>query len=205
MAAKNGSGPAAIIQHADVLAAGTKKNIVGKMTILVVGQAMTQAQILAQLGTADEDYTSVQNARSALKQALAAYEAGLPALKTFIENYETALKAQFGPRNPLLADFGISPKKARVNSTETKAKALAKLRRTRGVRRTMGPKERLKVTADGTPGLALVTPAGQIEPGLLTGPTPPGASAPVEVAGSAEAPGAASTVAPASGGAPTGK
>ena len=197
MATNKTANPAAIIEHADALAAGTKKNIVGKMTLSVVGQAMNQAQILASLGTADAAYTAVTAARSALSQALAAYEAVLPALKTFLENYEAALKAQFGPRSPILADFGIKPRKAPVRNTETAAKALAKRRRTRGVRGTKGPKARLAVTADGTEGLALVGPTGQIEPGLLTGPTPPGAAEPVEVAGN---------VAPATGsGTPTGK
>ncbi len=207
MASKNGKGPAAIIEHADVLAAGTKKNIVGKMTIPVVGQAMDQAQILAALGTAEDNYAAVTAARSVLAQALATYEAGLPALKTFIENYEAALKALFGPRNPVLADFGLKPKKNPVRTTETKAKALAKLRETRDVRGTLGRKERLKVTAEGTPGLALVKPGGQIQPGLLTGPTPPGASEPVTVAGNVAPATDAAPAAPAggSGNTPSGK
>ncbi|MHB8419333.1 MAG: hypothetical protein ACYDCL_14745 [Myxococcales bacterium] len=163
--------------------AGTQKNIVGKMTVMVAQVAMGSAQILAKLQSADKLYAAVTSARTALKTALAAWTAALPDLRTFIRQYTTALKAQFGDGNPILSEFGINPRKppkARTSAEKVVSAAIGK--QTRKAKGTLGKKQKEAVTAQGKPGLVMVSPTGVPIPGVVPGPTPPGQSAPVDVA-----------------------
>ena len=191
MASNNGKNPSAFLKKVDLLESGTTKNVVGKSTVTVAGNAMTGPQINTTLGKGDVLYSAVTSARAALKQALSAYEAALPDLEQFVKDYVHALKGTFGSKNPVLVDFGIAIAKTPVRSVETKAKALAKSRGTRDVRGIKGKVQRQAITTAGTPGLALVTPEGQLVTGALSGPIPPGASAPVDVAGGLPVTGAA--------------
>src|SRR5579863_8781563 len=96
---------------------------------------MTAGQIMSRLGAADTLYGAVTAARTALKQALTAYEASLPGLKLFIKNLEMAIKSQFGVDNPQLADFGMKPlTKAPARTAAQKAVAAALAKQTRAVR-----------------------------------------------------------------------
>jgi hypothetical protein len=175
--------PGALIKKIDALEAGTTKDIIGKATVTVLGVAMTAAQINAKLGTADTLYAAVANAKTALKAALAAWDAAVPGLKAFIKSYEGALKGVFGADGVQLLDFGINPVKPPVRSAEEKAVSAALAKRTRGTRGTLGKNQRESTTTQGKPGLVLVDPSGTPIPGgLVTGPTPPGATAPVDAA-----------------------
>jgi hypothetical protein len=116
-----------------------------------------------------------------LKQAMAAWKAAEPGLRKFVSNYEQALKGLFGVGSPELADFGIIVKTKAKPSTETKAVALAQRRQTVAVRGPTGKKQRAAITAQGKPGLVLVSPTGTPIPGPLAGPTPPGSGTPATV------------------------
>lgn len=180
---KSTSTPTAILAKIAALVAGTTKNIVGKATVVVAGTVMTAAQINAKLGAAATLYTAVTNGRTALKTALAAWTAALPGLKTFIEEYEAALKGLFGPKSVQLEDFGINPKKAPAPRTAAeKAVSSALAKQTKAVRGPTTAKARAKVTTQGTPGLVLVSPSGTPIPGGIQGPTPPGTGQPVDAA-----------------------
>ena len=114
--------------------------------------------------------------RLSLKQALATWEADLPADRLFMAEYIAALKARFGTRSPLLESFGINParpKPPRTSAEKTVSAALGV--RTRRVRGTKGAKQKAAITADGKPGLILVSPTGVPIEGAVPGPTPPAA------------------------------
>ena len=180
MANKN-QAPSAFLRKVDKLEAGTTKNVVGKATVTVAGTAMTGPQINAKLGTADTLYSAVVEARAAETQALSAYNAALPELREFVKDYEFALKGTFGSKSAILVDFGIAPARPAARTVESKAKAVARGKQTRAVRGTKGKVQRQAVTVEGTPGLALVTPGGQLVGGVLDGPIPPGGSEPAAV------------------------
>lgn len=70
--------------------------------------------------------------------------------------------AHFGASNPLLADFGITPKKDRRSlNTDEKSLMVKRIRATREARGTMGKREREKIhgTIDGAPVVVAQTPA----------------------------------------------
>jgi hypothetical protein len=181
MAAKNNSGPSALLARVVAMESGTTQNIVGKTTVTVATVAMTAAQINAKLGAADTLYAAVVAARAALKTALAAWTAAEPGLRTFVAAYELALKGLFGAGNPILASFGIVQKARATPSAETKAKAVALRKQTLAVRGPTSKKARAAITTQGSPGLVLVSPTGQPIPGALAGPIPPGEGTPAAV------------------------
>ncbi|MHB8417636.1 MAG: hypothetical protein ACYDCL_06145 [Myxococcales bacterium] len=197
------NGPTALLRKTAALESGTTKDVPAKSTMTVAGAVMTQAQILSNLQAGDQSYAKVTAARLALTQALAAWKTAEAALRTFVTEYVATLKAQFGAGNPILTDFGINPRKPAAKRTAAQkvisAALAAETKAARGSNK--GRKQKQAITAQGTPGLVMVSPSGQpIASTAVQGPTPPGASEPVDVAGSLTA-GAGSNE---SGGTPSG-
>jgi hypothetical protein len=158
-----------------VLEAGFNKDFTAKNSLTLSGTAMTQVQILAQLGGYEDLYTAVATAKSALKVAEAALTAALPGIQTFIEGLVAAVKGVLGPRSPLLADFGIAVPTAKAPRTAAqKAVSAALMKQTKAVRGIIGAKQRAKITVSGTPGIVVVGPNGAPLPVSVLPPTPPG-------------------------------
>ena len=113
---------------------------------------------------------------------MAAKKAGTAGTLAFLDGLETALKAAFGSGSVQLQDFGIKPPKAKKQLTvEEKALSVAAAKGTKKVRGIIGKNQRAAITTQGKPGLALVDAQGNVVPGALTGPTPPGSGTPVAV------------------------
>ncbi len=195
MANGKSNNPGGFITKLKNLDSGTQKNIVGKSTVTVTSKAMTGAQISTQIENFESTYGAVASARTALKQALAAWIAVEPQARQFVVDYSHALKALFGARNPILADFGINPAKPKSSRTAAqKAVSAALAKQTRDLRGVKGKNQKAAITITGKPGLALVSPTGQILASSLPGPTPPGQSGAVAVPGAvASSPGESST------------
>ena len=109
----------------------------------------------------------------------------------YANNLTAAIKGNYGPKNPILTEFGIGPAKTRppTTSEENLAKA-AKAAHTRELRGTKTPKEKaaLKSTATVTISTALAAGAGQ--PGSTVAPAanaPASTSAPASAAPAAPA------------------
>ena len=184
MASNKSNNPGGFMAKLKNLDSGTQKNIVGKSTVTVTSKAMTGAQISTQIQGYESTYGAVTSARTALKQALAAWMAAEPQARQFVVDYTHALKALFGARNPILADFGINPAKPKSSRTAAQkavSAALAKL--TRDLRGVKGKNQKAAITITGKPGLALVSPTGQILASNLPCPTPAGKSEAVPVPG----------------------
>ncbi|HUB06152.1 MAG TPA: hypothetical protein VMB50_04085 [Myxococcales bacterium] len=179
------SSPGGFVQKLKALDAGTKKDIPAKSSVTIASSSMTSAQISTQIESYESSYGAVTDARTALKQALAAWAAVEPAARQFVLNYTHALKAQFGANNPILVDFGINPAKPKSSKTAAeKAVSAALAATTKALRGVKGKNQKAAITALGKPGLVLVSPTGQPLASNLPGPTPPGQSAAVDAAGS---------------------
>jgi hypothetical protein len=186
--------------------AGFQKDFTAKQSLTVEGTAMLQPAILSQLETELALLTDVDDARNTLASKVAAKKAGTAGTLQFLTGLETALKAAFGTGNPQLLDFGIKPPKVKKALTaEQKALSVAAAKGTKVARGIIGKAQRAKITTQGKPGLALVDVQGNVVPGILTGPTPPGSGTPVTVnaaavgGGNAPASGAQSSPGTASG------
>lgn len=180
MAANNTQTVSIIVNRITAMQAGFQKDFTPKMGLVVEGVNMLQPAILAELATDLALYTAADAARTALSNAVAAKKAAGPGIVKFLDTLETLLKQQFGSGAAELQDFGIKPPKARkVLTAEEKAVAVAKgTKKARGI---MGKNQRGAITAQGKPGLVLVSPTGTVVPGAMTGPTPPGSGTPVTV------------------------
>ena len=185
MSASKTQNPTALILKVMKFVTGTQKDLVGKMTVLVAGVAMTSAQLVVRLQAILAAYQAVADARKALDTALAAWKAQLPDAREFLGEFTVGLKAAFGSRSPQLQDFGIQPKKAAPQrSAAEKAISAQKGQDTKAVHGTGRGKKQLKaltvtgspgvqiVAADGTPGALLKAP---VAPAKLPGGATPAA------------------------------
>jgi hypothetical protein len=176
----------------NLLSQGMTTNFTPKNSLTVLGQAMTQVQIVAQLTAIKGRDTAANLAKSAWTVAVAAKKNAMPEDKKFVAALIAVIKQTFGDASPLLASFGIAlPKPKTARTAIQKAVTTALSKNTRVVRGIMSAKERQSITTTGKPGVVVVAPSGQ--PLLTVGAVPPGSSAPPTVTVGATPPAASST------------
>jgi hypothetical protein len=167
---KNKSSVAAL---AGKLIAGTGKHLAGTTQVMLVGGSYTPAEVTTKLQRIVTLRSDVDAAKAAAKTKLAAEKADMPALRIFRDAYVAYVKAAFGNAPDALADFGLTPKKARTPATsEQKAAAAAKRKATRAARGTMGSKQKRNVKGN-VVGITVtpVTAPTPVEPKAPAGPT----------------------------------
>jgi hypothetical protein len=137
----------AIVQ---ALIAGTNKRFSNQS--LSIGNTTYSAATLVQLLQSLADAINKVNAAEvSARDAVAAMRVIEATVKPVIGNYRRFLRASFGTSSAALADFGLTPQKARAPRTsEQKAAAAAKLRATRAKRGTTSKKQKLAVIGDVT-------------------------------------------------------
>jgi hypothetical protein len=164
MSTSNTKQPSKFQTKLDSGAAGLTSTSLSLLNSLVIlGVAMSRADIITKLKSYSSLFTAVSNARQSYAAAVAARVAAMAQMQTFYLAFVVALKAALGPTNQgLLPGFGVSLPKARKDaSPETKAIAKVKSAATREARGTMGKKQRGGITA--TPGMTfqVLDPNGQ--------------------------------------------
>jgi hypothetical protein len=166
------------------LIAGTKAHLASATSVTFGSATYTPAQIEAFLQTLIDLRTAVDAAKSATKAKIVAEAAQAPALRIQMDAFVSYVKATFGNSPDVLADFGITPKKARAPLTiDQMATAAAKRAATRAARHTMGPKKKLSVKGTIT---TIVTPPAAPAPAPIT-PAPVASAAPTGGTGTAPA------------------
>jgi len=142
MASKS-KGQGTVVALAQSLNAGVTKHLANVTSVTFAGGSYTAAQITTKLSQVVSLRTDVDAAKASTKGKLAAENAAMPALRTFMGALVTYIKAVYGDQPEVLADFGIQPPKARAQPTvEAKAAAAAKRKATRAARNTMGSKQK---------------------------------------------------------------
>ena len=141
----NNKGKTTAADLASTLIAGIQKHLAtGQMQ--VAGGTFTAAQVIAELQQLVALRAAVDAARAAATAKVAAETAQAPALRTFMSAIVPFVRTAFGSQADVLADFGLSPKKARTPLTvEQKAAAAAKRTATRAARGTTGPKAKKEI------------------------------------------------------------
>ncbi len=182
MATANKEADSVVVNRITAMVAGFQKDFTAKQSLTVNGTSMLQPAILSQLAAELALLTATDAARTALATAVAAKKAGAAGTSLFLSQLEAALKSTFGSGSPQLQDFGIAPPKAKKQLTvEQKALSVAAAKGTKKARGIIGKNQRAAITTQGKPGLAVVDAQGNVVPGALTGPTPPGSGTPVTV------------------------
>jgi hypothetical protein len=157
------------------LIAGTQKN--SPTGSLTVGGSTYTAAALDQLFQGLLDVLSAADAaKAAWQDALLKVRSSEASVTPVLRNYVSFLVATTGNAPGTLADYGLTPRKARAPlSTEQKAVAVAKSKATRVARHTMGKKQKKAVT--GTVATTVTTPpATATTPVATTHATPPTAT-----------------------------
>ena len=136
----NKKGKETVADQAETLIVGIQKHLAnGQLTF--AGGTFTAAQITSELQELVDLRAGVNAARAATTVKVAAETAKAPALRAFMSALVECVKVQFGTQADVIADFGVSPRKAATPLTgEQKAAAAAKSKATRAARGTMSVK-----------------------------------------------------------------
>ncbi len=170
------------------LITGTKKHFTdGSSKLSVGGATFTVTDLTQFLQNFVDQRDAVETSRAAAQAKLDAERALATSSNAVINAFIALVRGMFGKSADVLADFGLSPPKARAPQTaEQKAVAAAKRKATRAARNTMGKNQKKSVK-------------GAVKASLVVTPLPvstPTASTPTASA-AAPAPQPAAPVAPA--------
>jgi hypothetical protein len=145
--AKAASGTRLKLQQ---MLAGVQAAIPDGSSLIVPGGSLSKAEIVKRLTDGSSEYEAVDAGVAALGQVRFTLGADIPGLKGFLAELKNALKAQFGSRSPMLAQFGLSPQKVRKQLTPEQRVARAeKARQTRLLRHTGGVQQKAAVKYQG--------------------------------------------------------
>jgi hypothetical protein len=147
MATKS-KGQSAMVAVAQQLVAGTGKHLAGAPPVMILGSTLTGDQVAARLQRVVDLRAEVDSAKATTKAKLAAEQAEVPGLRAFIVAYLHYVKGAYGAQPDVLADFGVHPKERAPLTVEVRVAAVAKRAATRVARKTLGPKQRLKIKGD---------------------------------------------------------
>jgi hypothetical protein len=170
------------------LIAGFKKHYpTGSTTLQVGGASYTVDSLTTTLQGAVDQESAVEAAKTAYSAKLQAQRAQAPSNNALIKALKAYVRSTFGSSADTLADFGLSPPKARTpQSAAAKAVSVAKRAATRTARGTKGTVQKLAIKGNVSASL-VVSPA--------PGPTP--AAAPPAAPSTATAPSSAPAAQPA--------
>ena len=126
--------------------------------LTVSGKSYTAAQLVTVLQGRVQARTSVDTAKGAYQNALAAEETTLAASKALVAGAKQVLLVMFAGAADTLAAMGLQARKTTTPDVATKSAAIEKSRATRTARHTMGPKAKAKITG-ATAATAVTVPA----------------------------------------------
>ncbi len=161
----SGVNAAALEKEMTDMDAGVLKDIPAKSPITINGTAMTQAQIDTQLKSYLATFAAADTAKTEYQAALVARRNVQVEARDFYLQLKKAVIAYFGAQSAQLADFGLTPAKAKVPKTSAeKAIIAAKAKLTREARGTTSKKQKAAINPGvGTPA-AGVTSTGELQP-----------------------------------------
>ena len=92
----------------------TNSNLAMLNSLIILGTAMSKAEVIAKLESFSQLFMAVTAARQAYASAVAARKVAMPSAHAFFMAFESALKETLGPSNQgLLPTFGASPTKTK--------------------------------------------------------------------------------------------
>jgi hypothetical protein len=166
------------VARATQLVAGIVKHLANVPSITLASAAYTPAQITAALQLLVTLLGDVATAKSVVTAKLAAEKAQAPTVRSLMSAFVSYVKVSFSKSPDVLADFGLTPKKAATPQTaEQKVVAVAKRASTRKARGTTSKKAKQAVT--GNVVSVVVTPVEAGQP-VVASPAAPNAPAPVQ-------------------------
>jgi sulfite reductase beta subunit-like hemoprotein len=127
------------------LADGLGKHAATIMSIMVGGASVATTDIVTALQARIATAKVATSARAIWQAAVQADRDERAKTKTLVSVTKQTLLGSFAGQVDTLADFGLTPRKARVVSPEALVAAAAKAKATRAARHTMGKKQKKAV------------------------------------------------------------
>jgi hypothetical protein len=188
---------AAALAHVQALIAGTKLHFPSS-TFTFAGTVYTAASLVQILQGLANAMTAHNTAQAGAKDALAAEQAMRKQVSPILLAYKRFILLTFTNATQTLADFGLTPPKARTPlTTEQRAARAAKAKATRTARGTTSKKQKLAIKGNvtGVTVTPVTAPTAARPPAAPAAPVTPASppAQPVSTAPSAPATGAATT------------
>lgn len=142
-----------IINRIRLAIAGIQKYYAGSQTLVLDGQTVPTATVLATLTGATSAIDGATTAEKAFHDAVAAQNAAVAAAVALLANLKVLVTNQYGKKGTATADFGFAPGTRKTPDAATKAAAVEKRAATRAARGTKGPraKKAIKGQVPATP------------------------------------------------------
>jgi hypothetical protein len=140
------------------LLAGFNEHVPAAQSMTIGSTTYTHTQIEQALQGMVDGESAVVTARAAWQNAVKANRDKRVQEHPFLSALRQALTSMFGNDVVIMADFGLSPRKAPIVSPATKVVAAQKNRATRAARHTMGKVQKAGIKGDGA-NVATPTPA----------------------------------------------
>ena len=170
MSTKN-SSKATETAQATQLIAGFQKHLSGVTSLTLASTAYTPAEITAALQLLVAIYAAVDTAKSVVQAKLAAEKTQAPPLRSLMAALVAYVKVTYSESPDVLADFGLTPKKAATKlTTEEQMVAVAKRASTRVNRGTTSKKAKQAIKGDVVD--VVVTPVKAGSPAVATSAAP---------------------------------
>jgi hypothetical protein len=201
-AAQQKNAPKGLYLALTLLQSGVSSQVPSKTSLTIGGQSVAQAALLSELTADIALYTAVIGLRNQLAAAVAARNAAVPTVKQRYALIVKAIEGLFAPGSPVLASFGIHPRKSPAPRTaEEKAVSAAKAKLTRQATGVKTSAEKKALRTVGTPTVT-ITPTGTVSVPQIVINGPAGGSTPQS--GAPAAPAGSSTSQPTAPAAPAG-
>ena len=123
--------------------------------IRVNGVDEKKADVVSELQSVLAQYASVDSSTAVAKANRVQLRQALPAAHQTLQQLKDAMVASFGRGSPELQKFGLQARSARKPTTQEKALAAEKARRTRALRGTKGSHQKAAIRYVGEPTLVL--------------------------------------------------
>ena len=157
--------------RATQLLAGFQKHLASVTSLTLASMAYTPAQITAALQLLVAIYAAVDTAKSVVQAKLAAEKTQTPPLRSLMAALVAYVKVTYSESPDVLADFGLTPKKAATKlTTEEQMVAVAKRASTRVNRGTTSKKAKQAIKGDVVD--VVVTPVKAGSPAVATSAAP---------------------------------
>jgi hypothetical protein len=146
--------------------------------IRVDGVDQKKADVVTELQAVMTQYAAVDSSAAAVKADRAQLRQALPAANLLLQHLKLAVIALLGKGSPELQKFGIRVRVTRKLTSQQKALAAEKARRTRALRGTKGSRQKAAIRFAGEPTLVLGpnSPQPSPAPGVAPSSKPPAVS-----------------------------
>jgi hypothetical protein len=144
--------------------AGLQKHYASTPSLSFNNQAVSVAAIIAIFQAYLTAAAAVVTDKAQYTSSVKARNTALASTSTMLQSLTAFLRVTFGNEPTVLADFGLTPLVRHPSTVQVKAQAVDLRLKTRGLRHTMGSKQRLEIKASAAevPGEAPAPGAGVI-------------------------------------------